>query len=220
MAVQKAEAQKRLMRPTKRVQAEVSEMERRRLLIEKKREDLVRNFERCVLSCCAGYYCNNLVGTKHLISDFILYSICNAQKEQLARLHHYAELEEFENRHCRKFRRIFPPDDKFKRDEYLKLISESFEIVMPGRAQNLQQEFNKFYCSNLQVCDFYCNKTSEMIKKLRSVLEFWVVDKYVLSKFCRKLTYCRCWPSVMRRSSRTMQHPQALSHRSPTNVPR
>jgi hypothetical protein len=159
MAVQKAEAQKRLMRPTKRVQAEVSEIERRRLLIEKKREDLVHNFERYVKSCCTGYCCNSLVGTKHLISDFILYFICNTQKEQLARLHHCAELEEFENRHCGKFRRIFPPDDKFKRDEYLKLILESFEIVMPGRAQNLQQEFNKFYCSNLQVCDFYCDKT-------------------------------------------------------------
>jgi hypothetical protein len=75
MAVQKAEAQKRLMRPTKRVQAEVSEIERRRLLIEKKREDLVRNFKRYVLSCCAGYYRNNLVRTKHLFSDFIFFII-------------------------------------------------------------------------------------------------------------------------------------------------
>ena len=41
MAAQKAQAQKRLLRPTKRVEGDSSEMDKKRQSVEKKREELV-----------------------------------------------------------------------------------------------------------------------------------------------------------------------------------
>ena len=43
MAAQKAEAQKRLMRPTKRVESEMTDYEKKKQSVEKKKDELVRH---------------------------------------------------------------------------------------------------------------------------------------------------------------------------------
>ena len=43
MAAQKAEAQKRLLKPTRRAEGDVSDLEKKRISAEKKKDDLVRH---------------------------------------------------------------------------------------------------------------------------------------------------------------------------------
>lgn len=69
----------------------------------------------------------------------------------LVRIRKDASREDFENRHCGDFTRIFPPDDKFRREKYTKLMAEAFNTFLSGRANSLQQELDRTYNKKLRV---------------------------------------------------------------------
>ena len=68
-----------------------------------------------------------------------------SQKEILNRIRREAAREEYENRHSNRFRRIFPPDDKFRRERYAALLNESFKTFLAGRSSSLQKEIEEQY---------------------------------------------------------------------------
>jgi len=106
MAAQKAAAQKRLLQPHKRPEGELTDSDRKRLITEKKKEEL---------------------------------------RELLAKIRRDAAREDFENRNCGRFRRIFPPDDKFKLEKYINLLVDSLQVFMSGRASSMQREIQWTY---------------------------------------------------------------------------
>ena len=59
--------------------------------------------------------------------------------------------EDFENRNAGRFKRIFPPDDKFNRERYAKLMSEAAGVFLSGKATSMQQEIQRVYNNNLRV---------------------------------------------------------------------
>ena len=73
------------------------------------------------------------------------------QKDLLVRLRKDAAREDFENRNCGHFKRIFPPEDKYRREKYTNLLSEAYATFLSGRATGLQAEMQKIYNSNLRV---------------------------------------------------------------------
>lgn len=83
------------------------------------------------------------------------------QKDMLLRVRKDAAREDFENRNCGHFTRIFPPEDKYRREKYTFLLSEAFGIFMSGRASGLQAEMQKIYNNDLRVFrlthPLYCN---------------------------------------------------------------
>ena len=50
-------------------------------------------------------------------------------RELLAKIRRDAAREDFENRNCGRFRRIFPPDDKFKLEKYINLLVDSLQVA-------------------------------------------------------------------------------------------
>ena len=73
------------------------------------------------------------------------YFYVTSQKEILNRIRREAAREEYENRHSNRFRRIFPPDDKFRRERYAALLNESFKTFLAGRSSSLQKEIEEQY---------------------------------------------------------------------------
>ena len=63
----------------------------------------------------------------------------------LTRLRRESAREDYENRNCNRFRRIFPPEDKFRRDKYSALLNESFKTFLAGRSSSLQKEIEEQY---------------------------------------------------------------------------
>ncbi|XP_071508223.1 tubulin polyglutamylase TTLL7-like [Diadema antillarum] len=101
MAAQKAESQKRLLRPTKRLSTEQSETERRRLDVEQRKIEI---------------------------------------RAKLAQVRRENAREDYENRNMGRFRRIYPPQDRFLKEKYDQLIAEAFEVFLSGRAATLQRD--------------------------------------------------------------------------------
>ena len=73
------------------------------------------------------------------------------QKEVLTRIRREAAREEYENKHCNRFKRIFPPEDKFRREKYAHLLNESFKTFLSGRSSSLQKEIEEQYSQKLRV---------------------------------------------------------------------
>ena len=73
----------------------------------------------------------------------------------LLRMRKDAIREEFENRHCGHFKRIFPPQDKFRQERYTKLLSDAYGLFLSGRASSLQQEIKRTYNNLLRVSESY-----------------------------------------------------------------
>lgn len=73
------------------------------------------------------------------------------QKEILSRIRRESAREEFENRNCNRYRRIFPPDDKFRREKYAALLNESFKTFLAGRSSSLQKEIEDQYSQKYKV---------------------------------------------------------------------
>ena len=69
----------------------------------------------------------------------------------LMRLRKDTAREDFENRNSGRFKRIFPPDDKFRREKYANLMADAFGVFLSGRANTLQQEIHRTYNNRLKV---------------------------------------------------------------------
>ncbi|XP_041358202.1 tubulin polyglutamylase TTLL7-like isoform X2 [Gigantopelta aegis] len=106
LAAQKAEAQKRLFRTGKKVEVDITEIEKHKVSIERRKEEL---------------------------------------KELLSRVRKTAAREEFENKNCGRFRRIFPCEDKARQEKYCSLLSSSFSVFMGGRGTTMQKEIQITY---------------------------------------------------------------------------
>lgn len=104
MAAEKAEAQKRLLTQPKRNEYSMSELEKKKMILNKRRTEL---------------------------------------KERLNQLRREAAREEFENMNMGNFRRIFPPEDKTRREKYNGLLADAFKLFLSGRAASLQKDGNQ-----------------------------------------------------------------------------
>ena len=69
----------------------------------------------------------------------------------LTRLRRESAREDYENRNCNRFRRIFPPEDKFRREKYASLLNESFKTFLAGRSSSLQKEIEEQYSQKYRV---------------------------------------------------------------------
>ncbi|XP_077981014.1 tubulin polyglutamylase TTLL7-like [Glandiceps talaboti] len=106
MAAQKLESQKRLLRPTRRSETELTELDKKKIIVEKRKEEL---------------------------------------KERLAQVRRENAREEYENRNMGRFRRIFPPADKFSIEKYTGLLADAFQLFLSGRAASLQREVTRTF---------------------------------------------------------------------------
>ena len=69
----------------------------------------------------------------------------------LIRLRKEATREDFENRNSGRFKRIFPPEDKFRREKYAALLADAYSIFLSGRGGSLQEEIKRTYTGALRV---------------------------------------------------------------------
>ena len=84
--------------------------------------------------------------------DIMLTSLLIAlQKDMLMRIRREAAREDFENRNSGRFRRIFPPDDKFLREKYAGMLQDAFSVFLSGRTTSLQKEVHRTYRGQLKV---------------------------------------------------------------------
>ncbi|CAH1775587.1 unnamed protein product [Owenia fusiformis] len=111
MAAQKAEAQRRLLRPTKRAEMDMSELDKKRQNVERRKNEL---------------------------------------KDLLGRLRKESVREDFENRACGCFHRIFPSDDRLKREKMAKLVEDAFTVFLASRGTNMQGELRRTYNNKLR----------------------------------------------------------------------
>ena len=77
--------------------------------------------------------------------------VLDLQKDMLTRMRKDAAREDYESRNCGRWRRIFPPDDKFKAEKYANLLSHAFNTFLSGRASQLQKEISRTYTNKLRV---------------------------------------------------------------------
>ena len=89
--------------------------------------------------------------TENLVSKF-LYWHHSLQKDMLVRIRKDATREEFEHRYSGGFTRIFPVDDKVRRENYAKLLADAFSTFLSSRAGSLQQEVDRVYKNKYRVC--------------------------------------------------------------------
>lgn len=101
LAAQKAESQKRLLRPTKRLSTEQNDAERRKLDIDQRKAEI---------------------------------------KLKLAQVRRENAREDYETRNMGRFRRIYPPQDRFLKEKYDRLIRDAFEIFLSGRGATIQKD--------------------------------------------------------------------------------
>lgn len=87
----------------------------------------------------------------YLVSYFQSPSPLVLQRELLNRIRKDASREDFENRNSGRFRRIFPPDDKYSQEKYATLLSDAFNTFLSGRATSLQKEIARTYNNKLRV---------------------------------------------------------------------
>ncbi|XP_006822303.1 tubulin polyglutamylase TTLL7-like [Saccoglossus kowalevskii] len=106
LAAQKLESQKRLLRPTRRSETELTDLDKKRVIVEKRRDEL---------------------------------------KERLAQVRRENAREEYENRNMGRFRRVFPPTDKFTIERYTGLLADAFQLFLSGRAASLQKEVTRAF---------------------------------------------------------------------------
>lgn len=108
IAAEKAEAQKRLLTQPKRSEYAMSELEKKKMILNKRRTEL---------------------------------------KDRLTHLRREAAREEFENMNMGNFRRIYPPEDKTRREKYNGLLADAFKLFLSGRAASLQKDGNQPFSS-------------------------------------------------------------------------
>ena len=73
------------------------------------------------------------------------------QKDLLTRIRKDSNREDYENRHLGRFKRIFPSEDRFRREHYANVMSDVFGAFIPGRTNTLQQEVKRVYTNQLRV---------------------------------------------------------------------
>ena len=59
--------------------------------------------------------------------------------------------EEFENRNCGRFRRIFPCDDLGRQERYCEILRAALNVFMSGRSSSMQKEIVDDYSNTLKV---------------------------------------------------------------------
>ncbi|XP_005098301.1 tubulin polyglutamylase TTLL7 [Aplysia californica] len=66
-------------------------------------------------------------------------------KELLNRIRKMADKEDYENRNCGRFRRIFPSEDRVRQDRYCRILSTAFSVFLAGRSNSMQKEIQVNY---------------------------------------------------------------------------
>lgn len=73
------------------------------------------------------------------------------QNELLTRIRKASFLEDFENRNCGGFHRIFPCDDQVRHAKYCQMLEASFNLFLSGRGKNIHKEIERNYNNKLRV---------------------------------------------------------------------
>ena len=72
---------------------------------------------------------------------------------QLAALRKEAARQEYESKNLGKFRRIFPMDDRSLLEHYVKVLSKAFDVLLAGRANQIEKEVISNYQNPFQESD-------------------------------------------------------------------
>lgn len=73
--------------------------------------------------------------------------------ELLTRIRKASFLEDFENRNCGGFHRIFPCDDQVRHAKYCQMLEASFNLFLSGRGKNIHKEIERNYNNKLREDD-------------------------------------------------------------------
>ena len=74
----------------------------------------------------------------------------------LARTKRETLKDDYESRNLGRFKKIFPPEDKFRREKYAALMEDAFSIFLPGgRAGGMKEEIERLYKNPLRVIIVY-----------------------------------------------------------------
>ncbi|KAL8590371.1 hypothetical protein ACOMHN_011585 [Nucella lapillus] len=74
-------------------------------------------------------------------------------KDLLTKIRKASTREDYENRNCGRFRRIFPCDDRARHAKYCSMLSTSFGLFLSGRGASLQKEIEVNYNNKLREDD-------------------------------------------------------------------
>lgn len=109
----------------------------------------------------------------------------------LTRIRKDATREDFENRNCGRFKRIFPPEDKFRREKYANLMADAFGVFLSGRANTLQQEIHRTYNNRLKVRRGYEHDRTIVFSYLRGFIDYIFLNKETLHNYqeCKRSSY-------------------------------
>ena len=78
-------------------------------------------------------------------------SNCNQQKDLLTKIRKASSKEDYENRNCGRFRRIFPCDDRARHAKYCSMLSAAFGLFLSGRGATMRKEIEVNYNNKLRV---------------------------------------------------------------------
>ena len=73
------------------------------------------------------------------------------QKELLARIRKENAKTDFEDRNCGRFRRIFPPQDRYQQERYAKLLLSAFNSLVVGKNASMAREIERQYLKKYRV---------------------------------------------------------------------
>ena len=104
----------------------------------------------------------------------------------LVRIRKDATREEFEHRYSGGFTRIFPVDDKVRRENYAKLLADAFSTFLSSRAGSLQQEVDRVYKNKYRVC-----LQIQQWQQVSNMLSHFKVHSHVTSVFAFFFDLCR-----------------------------
>ena len=58
---------------------------------------------------------------------------------------------DFEDRNCGRFRRIFPPQDRYQQERYAKLLLSAFNSLVVGKNASMAREIERQYLKKYRV---------------------------------------------------------------------
>lgn len=73
------------------------------------------------------------------------------QKDLLARIRKENAKTDFEDRNCGRFRRIFPPQDRYQQERYAKLLLSAFNNLVVGKNASMAREIERQYLKKYRV---------------------------------------------------------------------
>lgn len=105
------------------------------------------------------------------------------QKDLLIKIRKASSREDYENRNCGRFRRIFPCDDRARHAKYCAMLSAAFGLFLSGRGSTMRKEIEVNYNNKLRVG----SQALQTCSTVHDCVDLW---KDMLAKY--EAEQCQC----------------------------